>query len=97
MARQQEPSATLDDVVHRLDTLIAVIMPSAGESGDVVSRLAADILRLCDYEHETNDIRKAVGKSLSHVNKELSLLRKRGLITTVSRGSRQVHVRIRGA
>lgn len=92
-----ENAPSLDDVVDRLDTLIAVLMPPAGDSRGAATGLAADILTLCDHEHENEDITQAVGKSSNHVKKELSLLRTKGLIKTVRRGDRQVHVRVRGA
>ena len=96
MAKQTIPSATIEDIVDRLDTLITVMMPSSTDGGNSATGLAEKILRLCDYDHETDEIRKSVGKSSNHVNKELTLLRKKGLVKTVRRGKRQVHVRLRG-
>lgn len=86
--------ASLDDLRSRLDTLILLLTKPVDQYGDSVVGLQLDILRLCDYEHTTADIQRLVKKSASHVNKELSLLRSKGLVKSVSRDGRQVHIRL---
>jgi transcription initiation factor IIE alpha subunit len=83
-----------DPVASRLDILISMLMPSAQKSADKASGLQYEILALCDYEHTTEDICKATKKTSKHVGKELSLLRSKGLIKTVKRDDRSVHLRI---
>lgn len=87
--------STLDDLRSRLDTLIVLLMKPADQYSDSVAGLQIDILRLCDYEHTTEDICRKVGKTAGHVQKELSLLRAKGFVKTVSRDDRQVHIRLR--
>jgi hypothetical protein len=91
--RSDKPAA-LDDVCDRLDVVISLLIPPATRIADVPKGLALDILKLCDYDHTTEDIRKSVGKTAEHVAKELSLLRSKGMIRTVQRDGRQVHVRL---
>jgi hypothetical protein len=87
-------SATLESLCDRLDLVISLLMPAAVRNSDQPKGLALDILKLCDYDHTTEDIRKAVNKTATHVLKELSLLRSKGMIRTVQRNGRQVHVRL---
>jgi hypothetical protein len=84
----------ISDLADRLDTLIQLLIPPMTSYADEVSGLHRNILELCDYEHTTDDIQKAIGKSANHVNKELSLLRSRGLVKTVVRGRERTHVRL---
>lgn len=86
--------STLNDVCDRLDVLIALFLPPSIKNTDILKGLALEIFKLCDYEHTTDEIRIAVGKSSNHVLKELSLLRSKGRIRTVRRGAKQVHVRM---
>jgi hypothetical protein len=82
-----------DGIVARLDTIISLLIPPhRAPNGDKTLRHL--ILELCDYEHTTEDIIKATKKSANHVQKELSLLRSKGLVKTVHRGGSQVHVRL---
>jgi DNA-directed RNA polymerase specialized sigma24 family protein len=89
-----ENSATLGDVVERLDALIYLLLPHADSALAQVSDLQQEVLSLCDYEHTTEDISSITKKSANHINKELSLLRSKGVVKTISRGSRKVHVRL---
>lgn len=86
--------ATLDSVCDRLDVLIALLIPPTVKNAQRPKGLQLNIVELCDYEHTTDDIRKRVKKTLNHVNKELSALRSKGMIRTVSRDGQQVHVRL---
>jgi len=92
---RSEELATLQGVCDRLDVVISLLMPSAVHNADAPKGLQLDIFKMCDYEHTTEDIRKAVNKSPKHVVKELSLLRSKGMIRTVDRDGQQVHVRLR--
>ena len=91
---QSNDSATLKGVCDRLDVLIALLLAPASPV-EPPTGLQLDIFRMCDYEHTTEEIRSAVKKSATHVSKELSLLRSKGLVRTVQRDGRQVHVRVR--
>src|SRR5437762_3344329 len=86
---------TLSDIIERLDTLVLLLLPpqpsSLGVNGD---SLVSQILSFCDYNHTTEEIVAATKKNTSHVAKELSLLRTKGLVKTVKRGNRSVHVRL---
>jgi hypothetical protein len=93
--RTRQDSSGLDRVCERLDALISLLMPSAVGPIDPPKGLQLDIFKLCDYEHTTEEIRQAVGKKQTHVNKELSLLRSKGLIRSVPRDGRQVHIRVK--
>jgi DNA-binding MarR family transcriptional regulator len=83
-----------DPVVSRLDVLISLLMAPANKHADQVSPLQFQILALCDYEHTTDEIVKATKKTSNHITKELSVLRSKGMIRTVNRDGRAVHVRI---
>lgn len=95
MARKEQQAVAADDpVVERLDILIALLMPAASKYGGQLGALQSEILALCDYNHTTEEICKAVKKTNNHVNKELSLLRSKGMVKTVRRGERSVHIRV---
>lgn len=83
-----------DDIAERLDTIIRLLIPSMATYPEETNDLHREILKLCDSEHTTEDIRKSIGKSANHVNKELSILRSRGLIGTVLRNGEKVHIRL---
>lgn len=82
------------EIIERLDVLIALSMPNANDESGTVSGLAHQVLELCNYENTTDDIVKITKKTKNHVNKELSKLRSDGRIKTVKRGERNVHIRI---
>ena len=92
-ADSRDELATLKSLCDRLDVVISLLMPAAVRNTDPPRGLQLEILKLCDYDHTTDDIREAVNKSSKHVGKELSLLRSKGMIRTVRRDNRQVHVR----
>jgi len=92
---RQGESATLAAVCDRLDVVISLLIPPAIRHTDPFKGLQLDILKLCDYDHTTEEIRNVVNKTIAHVAKELSLLRSKGMIRTVQRDGKQVHVRIR--
>lgn len=81
-------------LVQRLDTLISLMVPPLSHFEDVAGGLQHQVLALCDHEHTAADIQKATGKSGGHVSKELSVLRSKGLVKTVRRGDRIVHIRV---
>ena len=92
-AKKSTQDTTLQDIKDRLDVVISMMLRSMSTYGDTTKGLQTEILKLCDYEHTTADIQRLVKKSASHVNKELSLLRSKGLVKSVSRDGRHVHVR----
>ena len=68
-----------DDISDRLDIIISLLIPPNRHSENGEDTLQNIILKLCDYDHTTEEIIKATNKSASHVNKELSLLRSKDL------------------
>jgi hypothetical protein len=90
-----KPTATVQDLCDRLDAIIYLLLSPAIKNPDPPKGLGLQILSLCDYEHTTDDICRAVSKTPKHVAKELSLLRTKGMIRTVKRDKRQVHIRVR--
>jgi hypothetical protein len=89
-----DAQAALKAVCDRLDVIISLLMPPVTRRTETPKGLQLDILRLCDFDHTTEDIRRTVNKSLKHVTKELSLLRSKGIIRTVRRDGRLVHFRL---
>lgn len=87
-------SADQKEVRDRLDTIITLLLSPVNRDRDQPSGLQGEIFGLCDYDHTTEEIRDVVKKTLSHVKKELSLLRSKGMVRTVKRDGRLVHIRI---
>jgi hypothetical protein len=99
MAEQQRSSRRpplLEDPVERLETPLAITMPSSSRSKPTLLSLAFDILQLSSYGANTSTTEKTLKKLPSAVAKELSSLYTRGFIKTVRPGNRQVHVPMRG-
>jgi hypothetical protein len=92
--KHKDDSVSLVDVCNRLDVLISLLIPPIVRDNDPPKGLQLEILKLCDYEHTTEDIQKTLNKTNKHINKDLSLLRSKGMIRTVPRDGKQVHVRI---
>ncbi len=83
-----------DAIIERLDLMISLLVRRADEAGDDRRGLPCEILKLCDYDHTTDEIAQKLGKKKGHIHKELCVLRTAGRIRTVKRGVRVVHVRI---
>jgi len=80
-----------DDIVERLDILIALSIPAFNESK---YSSGADVVRYCDANHTTAEIVKKTGKTKKAVERALENLRATGTIRSVKKGSRTYYVRL---
>ena len=94
MAKETEEPVQEDAIISRLDALISLLLKPVDGYSEQVGPLQKQILAFCDFEHTTEDICKSVKKTKKHVNKELSLLRGKGLVKTIMRDGRSVHLRV---
>lgn len=81
------------EIKQLLEIIISYMIPKFDESNYDVKGLQLEILRLCDCSNTINDISNKLKKSTNEVNKNLSLLRKKGLIKTYEINKKVYHGR----
>jgi len=73
---REKTTAVYRDLVKRLDTIINILLETARPNGKEI-RISKRIEILRDAGLRPAEISKILGKSLSHVTKELVLIRKK--------------------
>lgn len=83
-----------NEIVERLDILIALMIPPFNESRYPMKGLAVEVLRYCDSHHTVDHIVTALKEKKNAVEKALTKLRGLGLIRSVTKGGRVYYVRL---
>lgn len=90
-----------DEVVERLDILIALLMPPFNESKYPITGLALEVLKYCDAQNTVDDIVSKLDEIVSKldkpknaIEKALTKLRSLNLIRSVKMSGKVYYVRL---
>jgi hypothetical protein len=81
-------------IVERLDVLISLLIPRFDSSKYQERGVQLDVPRLCDYENTADDMVRQLKKTRNRIDVNLSKLRAKGLIRSVTKNGQTVYVRL---
>jgi Fic family protein len=82
-------------LIERIDILVSLNIPPYSEGKYPVKGIANDLLKLCDAENTAQDMVKKTGKTRNQIDVNLTKLRNKGLIRSVTKDKKTYYVRLK--